>query len=172
MGAKYSKSLLLDEGNHCVATNPTLGTGVAYAGTTAFSDTTALFTWQNTSATKVIIPDRIRLVVTAAAATVTSIHFASKLDNVSRAPSAGNAARTGVNSNGASTVASVATFNAFSAAAMTVPASGGSARTVSRGTIPSGIDVALDEYVIQFGMDNDQTSIQGLTGGTRSTQPA
>lgn len=149
-----TKHVLADEGAYFVATNPTIGTGVAYALTTAFNDTTgAMFALQNTNAAggKRLYLDYLKLIVTAVPTANTSMEFAVKVDPKDRTPTAGNVAITPVNVNGDDSTSPGVTVQAFTAAAITVPASGSSARTVSRSHISTGLIVLGDEYVLAFG---------------------
>jgi hypothetical protein len=167
-----TKHILADEGQYFVVTNPTIGTGVAQALLTSFTNTSALFVIKNNDAPggKRIYFDYMRLLLTAAPAAGVSLEFALQLDSASRAPTAGNVAVTPVNVNSDSTAASVANVQAFNAAALTVPAPGSTARTVGRCRIPTGINVVGDEYVLQCGVDCPGSS-SPLTA-IRATQPA
>jgi hypothetical protein len=167
-----TKHILADEGQYFVATNPTIGTGVAHALLTAYTSTSALFVIRNNDSTggKRIYLDYMRLLLTAAPAAGVSLEFALQVDSASRAPTANNVAITPVNVNSDSSTASVANVQAFSAGALTVPAPGSTARTVGRGRIPTGINVVGDEYVLQCGTDCPGPS--GVLTAIRATQPA
>lgn len=178
MGAKYSKTVVVDEGITWVACNPAPGTGINYTAVGTFSTVTAMFTWQNLGLAggKVIYPEKIRLLTTTAptfTAGTGTLQCAVVLDNTSRAPSAANSTITPSNaySTTTSTVSSVAMFNVFNANQMTVPTWGASKRIVGRGSIPVGIAVPGDAFIFQFGADADVGSTPLLTT-TRSIQPA
>jgi hypothetical protein len=160
-GDQYSLSLvptkhtLADEGQYFVATNPTIGTGVAHANVTAFSATSGLFVIKNNDASggKRIYLDYMKLIVTAIATTTAMEDFAFVTDTGNRTPTGGNVAITPVNTNADSSNGTIAVVNAFSAAALTVPAAV-SAKTVGRAHIPFATatpGIAGDEYVVQFG---------------------
>lgn len=149
------KQALSDEGSYFVATNATVGTGVAYAIQAAFSDTVAAFVLQNndspsnTNAKRVYL-DYVRLITTVVPASTTIARYAIKLDNINRAPTAGSALLTSANANADDGTNSIAKVWGFSAAALTVPASSSSARTVANGAI-GGLPIVGDELVIQAG---------------------
>ncbi len=172
----HPKYGLAEEGSYFVTTNPTIGTGVAYALQTSFSDTAALFAIKNTSSLSgsgknLIYLDHLRLMMTGTAPTGTVfMDFAVKVDGKDRTPTANNATRTPSNVNGDSNAASIADVEAFSAGAITVPASGTAARTVSRCRIPTGLGITGDEYVVQFG-SYDHSVIPGNTA-VRATDVA
>lgn len=171
------KQNLADEGAYYVATNPTPGTAVVFATVTAFADTTALFVFKNDdkagTKAKRIYFDYIRLLLKGTApTTAASWEYAIKTDaDVSRAPTAGSTAIIPVNPNADEASASIAKVFAFSAAALTVPASSGAARLVSRGTLEQGLNVTGDEYVLAFGPADTVAGGNALTAA-RAAQPA
>lgn len=73
-----------DEGRYFVATNPTMGTGIAMGIQTSFSDTANvlcnIFNNAGTATTRIYL-DYIRLIVTAAGSTTTASDLAIKLDS-------------------------------------------------------------------------------------------
>lgn len=172
VGGKQSIS---DEGQYFVVTNPTPGSAVTYAQQTTFSDTVALFVWKNDdkagTKAKRIYFDYIRLLLKGVASTATTWEYAIKTDaDVSRAPTAGSTTLTPVNPNADEAAASVAKVFAFSGAGLTVPASSGAARLVSRGTLAQGLNVAGDEYVLYFGPPDSIAGANALTAA-RATNP-
>lgn len=172
MGAKYSKTIVVDEGQTFVACNPIPGTGTNYTAVATFSTVAAMFTWANTatgSNGKNIIPDKIRLITTTpptlGAAGTGTLQCAIVLDATSRAPSAANT--TIIPSNAYSVTAtissSVATFNVFNANQMTVPTWGTNKKLVGRASVPVSNPSAGDNIVFNFGDDNDYGSSSTLS---------
>jgi len=154
-----SRHNLVKAGMYHLFTNPTPSTAIAYgsAGTQAtFSDTAAFMVVKNNNALSDPAPkdlclDYLRLLVNGTVpASATSTQFAIKIDNVSRVPSANFSLLAPVNARLRSTAGQPKLW-VPSAGVPTVPASGESARLVSRGTLRSVISVTLDEYVMRFG---------------------
>lgn len=161
------RQLSCDEGSEFVASNPTIGTGVAYALTTAFNDTTgamfALFN-KNPAGGKTIFLDFLKLLLTAAPTATVSMEFAVKLDTKDRSPTAGATPIVPVCTNGNISDDGGLVVQAFNAAGVTVPASGSAARTVARARIPTSLGIIGDEYLLQFGaQDPAGMVIPGLT---------
>lgn len=152
------KQALADEGSYFVATNPTIGTGVATTTSiTAFSDTTtcALFVLRNMDSSsnpnaKRVYLDYMKLITTAIAASATIQRFAVKVQNTIRTPTANNVAVVPVNVNQDDGTSSVCTLQAFNAGSLTIPASDASARTVGNSAV-GGLLVLGDEIVLGFG---------------------
>lgn len=147
---------LAEEGSYYTVTNPTPGTGVAHALTTAFSSTAALFSLFNSAPIggPNVYLDYLRLIETATApATSLSQDFLIQLDQaLSRAPTAGNVALTAVNMNLGSANKGFANWQAFNAAALTVPAQAtATTKNASRIHIATGQVILGDENVILFG---------------------
>jgi hypothetical protein len=161
------RQLSCDEGSEFVANNPTPGTGVAYALTTAFNDTTgAMFALynKNPSGGKTIFPDYLKLLLTAAPTATVSMEFVVKTDTKDRTPTAGNTPITPVCTRGDVTDDGGLLLQAFNAAGLTVPASGPNAKQVCRARIPTSLGIVGDEYVLQFGAgDPAGAPIPGLT---------
>lgn len=163
------------QGSRFVVTNAAPGTGDQYALITAFNDTTGAFiSFKNNDVAtgKSMVLDKIKLLLTGTAPTATTVlHMAVKIDPKDRTPTAGSpTARTPVNPNGGSSVASIVSpFNmSTGGAAQTVPASGASARLVSRGEIATSLGITGDEYTFYFGNASDVGSHGGGTA-VRST---
>lgn len=172
-----TKHMLADEGSYFVATNPTIGTGVAHALVTAFSATSALFVIKNTekasdSKAKRVYLDYLKLFGTVAPTAGNSLEFAFVVDDVPRTPTAGNVLLTTsvVNPNMDDGTLPPFQVQAFNAAALTVPVAGQSARTVGRIKIPTGINVIGDAYEIFFGGTDQAQVIPPLTA-IRAAQP-
>lgn len=163
MGAKYTKTVVMDEGQTWVACNPIPGTGINYTAVATFSTVAAMFTWANvaTAGGKSIVPDKIRLISTTAptmgVAGTGTLQCAVVLDVTSRAPSAANS--TIIPSNAYAVTAqlatSVATFNVFNANQMTVPTWGSTKRIVGRAAVPISNAAIGDSIVFSFGVDKD-----------------
>jgi hypothetical protein len=150
-----TKHMLSDEGGYFVTTNPTPGTTVAAAVQAAFSDTVAAFVIQNTDSLggKRVYLDYIKLLPTVAPATSVSAQYALKLEPSSqRAPTAGQAQISPVNTNGDDGTKPVTLVQAFTGGAfLTVPASSAASRLVGRGCLRGSIPVVGDELCLQFG---------------------
>lgn len=167
-----TRHVLADEGSFFVAGNPTPGTGIAMTISTAFSDTVAMFAIKNLDnpanpAAKRIYLDYLRLMLFGTPPTAqVSQQFAIKRSKATdREPTtaANKTVLTPVNIAGAAGRTSIGRYLSYSAAAaMTVPASSPSDEVVARCSIPTGIGIAGDEYVIKFGADAGE-SVQGLT---------
>lgn len=155
--AQGTKHQLTREGSYFVCTTPTPGTAVAYGsgGTQAsFSATTAFVVVKNNDSAKRLYLDYIKMLVAGTVpASATSTQYAGKIDNVSRAPSAGASLLVPVNLNLGQTNPNVQIW-VPNAAVPTVPAEGGSVRLVERGTARVGISVTLEEYLFVFGAND------------------
>jgi hypothetical protein len=167
-----TKHLIADEGSYFVAGNPTPGTGIAMTISTAFADTVAMFAIRNNDnpsnpASKRIYLDYIRLILLGTPPTgQVSRQFAFKRSKATDREPTTAANRTelkAVNVAGAAGRASIGRYLSYSAAAaMTVPASSNADEVVGRCSIPTGIGIAGDEYIVKFGTDAGE-SVQGLT---------
>lgn len=174
-----TKHPLADEGSFFTTQNPTLGTALAAAVQATFSDTVAAFVFQNTadpsmSSSVGLCLDFVKLSFTVAPASATGMRYAVKLDNGSRAPSAGSTQLTGSGgSPGASAVgpivrSSVAKIWGFTGGAfMTVPASV-NARVVASGGI-GALPVVGSEFMIRFGDNGPNSGAAGA--GTSHAAP-
>jgi hypothetical protein len=168
------KQSLADEGSYYVATNPTLGTGVATTTSiTTFSDTTTsgLFIISNRESpsdvnAKRIYLDYMKLLVTAVAASATVQSIAVRVQNNLRVATANSANITPVNVNNDLGSPSVCGIQAFSAGSMTMPASDPSFRTVGRSNL-GGLLVLGDELVTQFGGVDMSGSATSATAGRK-----
>lgn len=168
------KQSLADEGSYYVATNPTIGTGVATTTSiTAFSDvtTSGLFIISNrespsdTNAKRIYL-DYMKLLVTAVAASATVQNIAVKVQNNLRIATANVASVSPVNVNNDLGVQSIAGVQAFNAGSMTMPASDPSARTIGRSTL-GGLLILGDELVTQFGGVDMSGSATSATAGRK-----
>lgn len=147
------RATLADEGRYFIATNPTVGTGVAgIAGTGAFSDAESLLLLKNTNAVgsgKRIVLDMLRLAPTVAGTNGTDHRYVSKTDTGDRYTSGGSAI-TPVNPNADST--ELPTCLLYFGALVTTAASS-SARLIGNGLLRNVITVVGDEYLFDFGGD-------------------
>lgn len=143
---------LADEGSYFVATNPTVGTGVAgIAAADGFDDLETLAFLRNTesaSTGKRLYLDYIKLQATAAGTNGTNFSFAMKLDKGNNRFASGGSAITPVSPNMDSTAAAVATLR-FGAVVTT--AASADARLVASGLLRSVIKVVGDTYLFDFG---------------------
>lgn len=180
--AAASEHPLADEGSWFVATNPTPGTGVAYALQTSFSDTAnGLFVIQNNQPAggANLWLKYIKLILTGTApASTTSMDFTIRTDTSAMTPTAGSVqiaggagAQTIFETNHPDATAPQVNIWAFSAGAMTVPATSASGRRVGRIHIPTNVAVSGDEYEVQFGAPDRNSGSAGLTAA-RATAPA
>jgi hypothetical protein len=88
----------VDDGSYFIATNPTMGTGIAgIAASTSYDATEHLLHLRNTSTTKRLYLDFIDLVVTAAGAAGTTTGFTMVLDQGATRYTSGGSAITPVN---------------------------------------------------------------------------
>lgn len=156
---------LADEGSYFFTTNPTIGTAIQLnANVTAFSDTNGLFVIGNTASANNNPPApsiyldylRLNLAGTAPTGTVT-MFFAFKKSLISREPTtaANRTLLTPVNMRGSTGISSVARVMSYAnAGAMTVPASVASDAVVGRCSIPTGLGISGDEYMVKFASDD------------------
>jgi hypothetical protein len=170
-----TKHLLADEGSYWSITNPTAGTGVAFAQVVAFSATSALFAIFNANkaggARSYL--DTLRLILTGTApATTVSMEFSVVLDAVgaSRLPSAGFLKQQPLNTNGDDGTTPATQVYAFTAAALTVPTAVNPS-IVARPHIATGLGITGDEYIVQFGSADHVTST-GPTTAVRASTPS
>lgn len=145
--------LLADEGSYFVATNPTPGTGIAFAVNASVSETAGYFlavingSSQGDPSAKSIYLDYLRLIPTVAPASGTSGRFFWKSDVAAKYTSGGSTL-TPVNPNSGNGNTSVASVKA---GALTTAAASGVARLLSHGVLRGAIPVVNDEYVFDFG---------------------
>lgn len=167
-----SKQVLADEGSYFVGTNPTPGTAVTFAtiaGATSYVNTVAFCVFKNNDnagnpKAKRTYLDTIRLILMGTApATTTVMHYAVVLDNAIRIPTAGSVSVTGQNVNMDDNNTPVTQLWTYSAGVATVPAASGSARIVGRGSVQTSLGITGDEYVIQFGAQDQHGAQSGLT---------
>lgn len=155
---------LSDEGSYFVATNPTVGTGVAgIAASDGFNDLESFLFLRNTesaSTGKRIYLDYIMLQPTAAGTNGTNFSFAMKLDKGNSRVGTGGAAVTPINPNMDSAAASIATIQsgAVASAAASVDA-----RLVCSGLLRTTIKVVGDTYLFNFGGVAHSAGVQAAT---------
>lgn len=162
-GSKYGEPVVIPllnknhqlaaDGSYFVTTNPTPGTGIAYAVTAAASETAGYFlaiingSSAGDPSAKTIFLDYLRLIPTVAPASGTSGRFAWRSDVAAKYTSGGSAL-TPVNPNSGNGNTSVASVKA---GALTTAAASGVARLISHGVLRGAIPVVNDEYVFDFG---------------------
>lgn len=138
------------EGSYFVGITPTSGTGIiGHAAPTTFDETKPYLLLYNSSTTKYIYPQYITFNETVASVGGTVMRFVPVVDTGNRYSSAGTALTVN-NTNGASSVATVAT-SAFVGAVVASAATGARRNygdVVFRGTT---IDIIGDNYTIVFG---------------------
>lgn len=175
VGLQPTRQQLAASGKSFNVTNPTAGTAIAYALQTSFSATAnGLFVIQNTnpSGGASIYLDRLKLVQTATAPTGCLVmRFEAFNETGIVTATTAVATRTPVNLNGSFSNSTGAVVQSFAAGAATIPAAVGSRRLVDIGSIQTGVAVAQDEYVIDFGADGTAAGSGGLTAA-RATDPA
>lgn len=170
-----TKHLLADEGSYLVATNPTPETLIAYgtgAATTqgAFSDTISFMVVKNNFVAsdrnaRTLFLDYLKIQIAGSVpATATSTQFAIKIDTKDRTPTSLSSLITPVNVNlGIDRVGAQVWCPA--AGLTVVPASGASARLVSRGSLRQLISVTLEEYELRFGAVDGPGSMAAAGAG-------
>lgn len=166
---------LADEGAYFKATNPTVGTGIIHALTTAFSATAALFCLRNTEAEggKRLYIDYVKLITGATAIAMTaatSIECAITIDNTNRYSSGGTSI-TPINPNMDSAVGPSAQLNF---GAVVLSAASGSVRIAGRQAFPRRAAPAMvtgDQFMWDFGSTNDP-AVTPIGSATPATAPA
>lgn len=143
---------LSDEGSYFVATNPTVGTGIAgIAASDGFDDLETFLFLRNTesnSTGKRLFLDYILMRVTAVGTGGTNFSFAMKLDKGNNRFTSGGSAITPVSPNMDSVAAAIATVRA---GAVVTAAASADARLVASGLLRSVIKVVGDAYLFDFG---------------------
>jgi hypothetical protein len=138
------------EGSYFVGITPTSGTGIiGHAAPTTFDETKPYLLLYNSSATKFLYPQFIQFNETVASVGGTVMRFVPVIDNGNRWSSAGTDL-TVSNTNGASSIATVATTAKVGAVIATAVTAGVRryGDIVFRGTT---IDIIGDNYTIVFG---------------------
>lgn len=170
-----SRQMLAALGKFYTVTEPTLGTGVAYALKTATSATDNGFLCvsnNNALGGPNIIFDRLSITETATAPTGTlRMTFEAIQETGIVALTGFVATRTPVQVNNAYSSSTRATVQAFSAGAATVPAAVGTRSNVAEIHVDTGVCVAHDTYSLVFGADGYGAPKTGLTAA-RATDPA
>lgn len=151
-----------DLGRFYVATNPTVGTGIAQSIVTAFSATDGLLTLRNGalgSSTRRLFPAYLKLIPTVIPASATRSELAITVDDITRYSSGGSAITVtkGPNMAVTDTTAGIVHFGA-----LTLAAAGANVRLVSRSQLRAAIPVAFEEYLIDF----TGLGTTGTLGGT------
>lgn len=177
LGILPQRALLAANGAYFTVSEPTTGTGVAYALQTATSATANGFLLvRNTNSVggKNIYFDQLRITETATAPTGTlKMVFEIIAETGLVALTTAVATRTPVQGNlGAGyTQTTGAVVQVFSAGAATVPAAVGTRVTIGSAVVDTGVCVAQDTYGLNFGWDAPLGGTAGLTAA-RATAPA
>lgn len=172
IGLPSSRQMLAAAGLYYTATNPTIGTAIAYANKTAWSATAnGLYTISN-QGTKTIQLDRLKLLQTATAPTGTlylrhEVYTETGIVVISSAA----AAVTPVNVNPGYSSSTGATVTFFNAGAGTVPAAVGTRRLAGWGSLSTGVTVLGDSFTVEYGCDGPMVQGRGDTAA-RATDPA
>ena len=144
---------LSDEGTYNVTTNPTPGTGLAFAINTGVSETAGYFlNIKNNDIAGAADAVRlyihyIRIICTVVPASATSGHFMIKTSEANRFTSGGTQL-VNTSPNTDSSAISVAVLNA---GALTTAGAGVNDRLVARGVLRTAIPVVFDEWILAFG---------------------
>jgi hypothetical protein len=159
-----SRLALADAGLYYTTVNPTPGTPIAQAITTAFDATVALCAITNGAAAKGarVYLDFIRLICGVAPAAATSGQLVIKIDNVARTP-AGGSALTPAASSFVNATAPGATVQF---GAVTLAAEGANVRTVHRSVMRTVIPKVNDEFLIVFGADKYAGALADLANAS------
>lgn len=178
LGLLPTRDMLAASGSYFNVSEPTTGTGVAYALKTATSATdNGLLLVRNTNPVdggKSIYFDRLLLTETATAPTGTLKMVIECIGETGLVTLTGNVAtRTPVQPNqGAGfTQTTGAVVQVFSAGAATVPAAAGTRQTIGSAVINTGVCVIHDTYGVAFGGDVLAGNSAGLTAA-RATHSA
>jgi hypothetical protein len=150
---------LADEGNYFLATNPTMGTGIAgIAASTSYDATESLLHLRNVSTTKRLYLDFIELSVTAAGSSGTTTGFTLSADRGASRVGTGGSSITPKNVNMASSETADCTLQ-FGAVAS--GAASADVRLLGNFLVRSVIKVVGDKYRFTFG---DSGAAWGLAG--------
>lgn len=174
-----TKHLLADEGSYYVAgttTSTSIGSSITMGtmGTSvSFSATKAALVLKNNDQpgpnSKRIYLDYVKFFNwTTAPTSAVSVNMAVEVDNVNRAPTAGNGTLTIVNANMDDATGSIANafgFNIATTSMMTVPSAGAAARQVTQCMLKSQIPVVRDSLEAYFGAVEGAGGTMGTTGG-------
>jgi hypothetical protein len=170
-----SRQMLAGQGKTFVVTEPTLGTGVAYALKTSTSATDNGFLCvsnNNAVGGPSIYFNRLSITETATAPTGTlRMTFEAISETGIVALTGSVASRTPVQINAAYGQGTGAVVQFFSAGAATVPAAVGTRRNLAEIHLDTGVCVAHDTYVVDFGAEGPAITTAGLTAA-RATAPA
>lgn len=171
-----NEQILASQGRLFSVTEPTLGTGVAYATLTGSSATANGFLAvqnRNPSGGANIYFDRLAIMETATAPTGTLRMTFEAINEQGLVTMTGNVAtRTPVQMNTSFPNASTnAQVQMFSGGAMTIPAAVGTRVSLAEFHVDTGVCVANDVYTVDFGIDGVDLGTAGLTAA-RATAPA
>ena len=154
------------DGNLWVVNCQTVGTAIAYAALTAFSETAnGLFVIYNGNAVggASVYLKRLELFQTASVATGTTWSFEAYNETGEVAGTTAVITRTPIQVSSAKAQTTSVVVQAFNAGEITIPAEVGTRRLVGQGWIPVGVNVAKDVYAMDFGSDAPLAPDRGLT---------
>ena len=154
------------DGNLWVVNCQTVGTAIAYAALTAFSETAnGLFVIYNGNAVggASVYLKRLELFQTATVATGTTWSFEVYNETGEVAGTTAVTTLTPIQVNSAKAQTTDVVVQAFNAGAITIPAAVGTRRLVGQGWIPVGVNVVKDVYALDFGSDGPLAPDRGLT---------
>jgi len=160
---------LADEGTYFLATNPTLGTGIAgIAATTAFDATKTLLHLMNISTSKRLYLDFVDLVVTAAGTNGTTTGFSMTADKGTTRYSSGGSTITPINPNLASSDTAEVSMKF---GALTTTAASSAVRPLGDFQVRTVIKVVNDSYRFVFGRKGMAWRLAGASlDGTTSAK--
>lgn len=145
-----NRHALADEGSYFVATNPTVGTGIAgIAASDGFNAAETFLFMRNTDATKRVYLDYIKLQATAAGTNGTNFSYAITTDKGTSRIGTGGSAITPVNTNLANSAGAPSVT--VQAGAVASAAASADVRLISSGLLRTVIKVVGDTYVFVFG---------------------
>lgn len=160
-----NRQVLAGIGAYFTVTEPTLGTGVAYAlqtGTSATANGFLCVSNSNPTGGKNIYFDRLSIIETATAPTGTlRMVFEAVSETGIVAMTTAVATRTPNNVNSGAANTTGATVQFFSAGAATVPAAVGTRRSLFETQVTTGVGILGDNYIIDFGADGPATAKNG-----------
>lgn len=179
---------IAENGSYYVLTNPTPGTGLAFAVNASSDFTKSLFIFNNTltavpantSGVSCFL-DYVKIIPTVAPASATAMFYALQLDTSSRYSAGGTGPTSGVNTNGCALSGAQAPggpasigkwYYASGSAVITTTAASANVRLVGRGVARSVIPAVGDDIVIVFGAAPQDGASSATASGRTVTHAA